>query len=56
MPTPNKGETKDEWMGRCMGSEEQRKTFPDSKQRAAVCISKWEKHIKESSKDEDEEK
>lgn len=48
MPTPRKGETKDAWISRCMGDGEERKTFPDQKQRAAVCFNKWKKHLKDS--------
>lgn len=42
MPDPMAGETRDEWLGRCMADEEQAATFPDEGQRYAVCISKWE--------------
>lgn len=41
MPEPRKGEKHDEWIARCMGDEEQNKTFPEQKQRYAVCESKW---------------
>ena len=42
MPTPNKGEKQKDFMARCMGSDEMVRNYPDSKQRAAVCHSKWE--------------
>lgn len=42
MPEPRKDETKEEWMNRCMGDEEQKKTFPDQEQRIAVCARKWD--------------
>lgn len=46
MPQPNKNETKQKWMTRCMSDEESNKTFPDAKQRYAVCLSKWNAHEK----------
>ncbi len=48
MPEPMKGQTKEEWMSVCMGSKESRKTFPDVKQRAAVCMSKWNRRNKKA--------
>lgn len=48
MPFPHKGQKKEEFLAICMNSEEEKKTFPDSKQRYAVCQSKWAKHIKKS--------
>jgi hypothetical protein len=41
MPSPRKGETRDKFISRCMGSGESRRTFPDQKQRAAFCFSQW---------------
>ena len=41
MPSPRKGEPKSEFIPRCMGSAEARKTFPKSSQRAAFCYSQW---------------
>ncbi len=41
MPTPLVGETRAEWMKRCMGDAEQSGDFPDMDQRFAVCASKW---------------
>lgn len=46
MPSPRKGEKKDKFIGRCMGDEEARKTFPDQKQRAAFCYSQWNRRNK----------
>lgn len=43
MPEPHDGESHDDWMQRCMGDEEQRRSTPDAEQRSAVCQSKWEK-------------
>lgn len=41
MPTPRTEETKDDWIKRCMSDPEQVRSFPDEKQRYAVCESKW---------------
>lgn len=43
MPNPNKGEPKDKFISRCMGSDKMNKEFPRQDQRAAVCYSYWEK-------------
>jgi hypothetical protein len=40
MPKPNKGESKKEFISRCMGYEDMQKY--DNKQRAAICYSYWE--------------
>lgn len=48
MPTPKKNETKDDFIGRCISYPDMNKEFPDKSQRAAVCYSKWDKHLKES--------
>jgi hypothetical protein len=50
MPTPKKNQSKEDWMAMCMGSPEERKTFPDQKQRAAVCFSKWTNRNKKKGK------
>lgn len=50
MPEPRDNENKSEWMQRCMNSEESKKSFPDSKQRYAVCINKWENKNKKKRK------
>lgn len=39
IPTPSKKESKNEFISSCMS--ELSKEFPDQKQRAAVCYSKW---------------
>jgi hypothetical protein len=39
MPTPNKNETKDDYLQRCMGDSEMQKYDPE--QRYAVCNSYW---------------
>lgn len=43
MPEPRSDETREEWMGRCMGSEEAMRDFPGQDQRAAFCNSRWER-------------
>ena len=41
MPDPQKNESQKKYIERCMSSEESKKSFPDIKQRAAFCFSKW---------------
>jgi len=48
MPKRIAGEKKNEYMGRCMGNEKMKSKFSDTKQRAAVCYSYWDKGLKES--------
>lgn len=43
MPSPRKGEKRNEFISRCMGDAEARKTFPRQSQRAAFCHSQWER-------------
>lgn len=44
LPTPNEGESQDDFMERCMGSDAIQE-FDDQDQRVAVCMSQWrEKH------------
>lgn len=40
IPTPNKGESSQDFIGRCMGNDVMRSEYPDTKQRAAICYSK----------------
>ena len=40
---PNAGESEEEYIGRCMGSDEMNSEFPDESQRFAVCKAKWDK-------------
>jgi hypothetical protein len=42
MPNPRSGENRDDWLERCMADPEQRASFPDSDQRYAVRVSKWD--------------
>ena len=41
MPNPGKNESQKKYIERCMSSEEAKKSFPDTKQRAAFCFSQW---------------
>lgn len=43
LPSPVRGQTKDKFIQRCMSDNTMRSEYPDSKQRYAVCNSKWEK-------------
>ncbi len=46
MPEPSKGESLSGFVGRYMGSQEARKSFPDQKQRAAVAYSEYRRKKK----------
>ena len=39
MPTPNPGESEQDFVSRCMANDVMNKDYPDQKQRAAVCYS-----------------
>jgi len=41
MPAPKKGEKQNDFVSRCMSSEESKRSFPDTKQRVAFCNSQW---------------
>lgn len=43
MPMPRDGETRDDFMDRCMGDDAMNDDYPDGKQRAAVCNANWRK-------------
>lgn len=42
MPTPHKGETKKEYLDRCMGDSEMNNKHPDNAERYAVCNSLYD--------------
>ena len=42
LPKPNDGETKDEFIDRCMADETMQEEFPDEDQRYAVCLAQWD--------------
>lgn len=44
IPSPRPDEPRDDFVSRCMGDNTMGKEFPDQKQRAAVCSSKWREH------------
>ena len=41
LPKPGKGESRKDFMARCMGDRITRRDFPDQAQRAAVCSVQW---------------
>ncbi len=41
LPTPNAGESQDDFISRCMGNPTAMDDFPDRDQRLAVCFSQW---------------
>ena len=53
IPTPSDKETKEEFIGRCMGNDVMNTEFPDEKQRFAVCHSKWENKKKKDAQQEE---
>lgn len=50
MPNPNPGESKDDFMVRCMGNPTMNDEYPDQEQRAAVCIKQWGEPMKKREK------
>jgi len=50
MPTPNKNETKSEFIERFMSSAEAVADYPSTEQRYAVANSTWENHISKKTK------
>jgi hypothetical protein len=54
IPVPNKDESKDKFITRCMGNDVMNSEFPDEKQRFAVCQSKWSSKNKKESQQEQE--
>lgn len=49
IPKPNKGESHDAFMGRCMANPTMNTEYPKQDQRYAVCQSSWDKKKKEKS-------
>lgn len=43
LPTPESGESEQDFIPRCMGNSAMNREFPDKKQRAGVCYSQWRK-------------
>ena len=52
IPKPNKGESKNDFISRCMGDNTMKKEFPRQEQRMAVCNSEWKKSKEDVKKDE----
>jgi HK97 family phage prohead protease len=48
IPTPNDGESHDDFMSRCAGDETMVEDYPDEDQRLAVCQSQWDEEKKSS--------
>jgi HK97 family phage prohead protease len=48
IPTPNDGESKDEFIERCMSDETMQADYEDSDQRLAVCNTQWDQGKKSS--------
>jgi hypothetical protein len=41
LPTPNEGESEQDFISRCMGNETMNEDFPEQEQRSAVCYRQW---------------
>lgn len=44
IPKPKDGESKDDFISRCMGNDTMVEEYPDQKQRAAICFSAWKEN------------
>ncbi len=49
IPSPRKGQSKNDFISSCMSDDVMNSEFSDSKQRYAICISKWEEKTKNAS-------
>lgn len=47
LPTPNQGETNQQFVDRCMADPKVNEEFPDREQRFAICNAQIDKSIKE---------
>jgi len=52
LPKPKTGESKDDFLDRCMGDDKMNSEYPDSDQRYAVCNSLWDQEDKSMDKHE----
>ncbi len=43
LPTPNQGEKRPKFMGRCLRSDEIKSEFSEQKKRFSVCAAQWMK-------------
>ena len=41
LPTPNTGESEQDFISRCMGNDTMNEDFPGQEQRSAVCYKQW---------------
>jgi len=48
LPKPRKGQSQDDFINACMGSEVMKKDYPDNKQRLAVCFSQFRRKSKKA--------
>lgn len=48
MPTPKKGETREQFVSRCVPMRHQEHPKEDNKQSVAICFSMWREHNKKS--------
>ena len=48
LPTPNAGESHDDWIDRCMANPTMNREYPDTGQRRAICESQWGRRGKQS--------
>lgn len=48
IPEPNKKETKNDFVSRCMSNETMKKEYPDAKQRVAICLGQTKSGLLES--------
>lgn len=46
MPEPREGETKKDFLDRCMGDDEANEDFPNLQERFAFCNSQWDNRNK----------
>jgi len=44
LPTPNTGESKQDFISRCMGNDSMGNEYPEMEQRVAVCNAQWDEH------------
>lgn len=48
LPKPNDGESRDDFISRCAGSDAMLSEYPDNDQRVAVCVSQWDSAKKDN--------
>lgn len=55
IPKPSPGESQNDFISRCLGSEVMKREFPDLKQRQGICFSQFRKKNLQEDKTEIEE-